>query len=89
MLIPLIVAVAVVFYIISVYNSLQTLRTQIAASIQEIGNQLKRQAALIPILEAATKGYLKHEKGVDELSICQNFRYETNSSGKPADIEGY
>jgi LemA protein len=51
----------------SIYNSLQRLKTQIAASIQEIGNQLKRQASLIPNLEASVKGYLKHEKGVFEM----------------------
>lgn len=88
MLIPLIVAAAVVFYIISVYNSLQTLRTQIAASIQEIGNQLKRQASLIPNLEAATKGYLKHEKGVYELiTAARTSVTKANSSGKAADID--
>ena len=59
---------AVVFlYVIGVYNALQVLKTQIAASIQEIGNQLKRQANLIPNLEASVKGYLKHEKGIFEL----------------------
>jgi LemA protein len=34
------------------------------ASIQDIGNQLKRQANLIPNLENSVKGYLKHEKGI-------------------------
>jgi len=53
-----------VFYIIYVYNSLQTIRTRIKAAIQEIGNQLKRQANLIPNLVKATKGYLKHEKSI-------------------------
>jgi len=53
-----------VFYIIYVYNSLQTIRTRIKAAIQEIGNQLKRQADLIPNLVEATKGYLKHEKSI-------------------------
>lgn len=55
------------FYIIAVYNSLQKLKTQIAASIQEIGNQLKRQASLIPNLQEAAKSYLSHEKGVYKL----------------------
>ncbi len=51
-------------YIISVYNFFQTSKTRIQASIQEIGNQLKRQADLIPNLEASVKGYLKHEKSI-------------------------
>lgn len=59
--------VLVLLYVISVYNSLQTAKTRIAAAIQEIGNQLKRQANLIPNLETAVKAYLKHEKGIFEL----------------------
>lgn len=65
---PVYVLIAVVFalglYIVSVYNSLQTLKTQITASLQEIGNQLKRQANLIPNLQESVKAYMKHEKGV-------------------------
>lgn len=88
MFIALIVLAVIVIYAISIYNSLQTLKTQITASIQEIGNQLKRQASLIPNLEAATKGYLKHEKGVYEL-ITQARTSVTKASGSEsaADIE--
>lgn len=53
-----------VFYLVSIYNDLVSLRARIQASIQEIGSQLKRQAELIPNLEASTKGYLKHEKDI-------------------------
>ena len=54
--------VLVTFYAISLYNWFQTSLTRITASIQEIGNQLKRQANLIPNLDASAKAYLKHEK---------------------------
>lgn len=67
---PLILGVAVValvLYVISIYNSLQTLKTRIVASIQEIGNQLKRQASLIPNLQASVKGYMKQEKDIFEM----------------------
>ena len=67
MSIPLILLLAVVllsFYVVSIYNWLQTTLTRISASIQEIGNQLKRQANLIPNLEISAKSYLKHEKDV-------------------------
>jgi len=53
-----------IVYVISTYNWLATVRTRIQASVQEIGNQLKRQADLIPNLEASVKGYLKHEKSI-------------------------
>lgn len=60
----LLLAVVVIGYIISQYNWFQTTLVRITASIQEIGNQLKRQASLIPNLENSAKGYLKHEKDI-------------------------
>lgn len=63
-IILLIVAAGVALYAISVYNGLQTLKTRIVASIQEIGNQLKRQASLIPNLQTSVKAYMKQEKDI-------------------------
>ncbi len=84
----LIIAAIIVVYLISIYNSLQTLRTQIAASIQEIGNQLKRQASLLPNLETAAKGYLKHEKGVYEMiTKARMSAQRASETGKSSDIE--
>lgn len=57
-----IIAVALVLYVVGVYNDLQTAKTRIVASIQEIGNQLKRQANLIPNLQASVKAFMKQEK---------------------------
>ncbi len=62
-----VVVVGVGLYVMSVYNSLQTLLTQIEASIQEIGNQLKRQASLIPNLQTSVKAYLKQEKDIFQM----------------------
>ena len=59
-----IIAILVIFYVVSLYNWFQTALTRINASIQEIGNQLKRQSSLIPNLEVAAKAYLKHEKDI-------------------------
>lgn len=66
-IIVLVVVAGLALYLVSVYNKFARLKVQIEASIQEIGNQLKRQASLIPNLEASVKGYLKHEKGVFTL----------------------
>ncbi|HBL51655.1 MAG: hypothetical protein A3D24_03965 [Candidatus Blackburnbacteria bacterium RIFCSPHIGHO2_02_FULL_39_13] len=63
-LILLIIAGLIAIYVISTYNYFATLAVRIRASIQEIGNQLKRQADLIPNLETSAKAYLKHEKGI-------------------------
>lgn len=53
-----------VVYVWSTYNKFATTKTRIVASIQEIGNQLKRQADLIPNLIESVKGYIKHEKEI-------------------------
>ncbi|OGV93479.1 hypothetical protein A3B57_03200 [Microgenomates group bacterium RIFCSPLOWO2_01_FULL_47_10] len=66
------VVIAFAVYAMGVYNLLQTIKTRIKASIQEIGNQLKRQASLIPNLAESVKGYLKHEKGIfDSLTSAR------------------
>ena len=66
-LILIIAVVAVLVYLVSTYNLLASLKTRIGASIQEIGNQLKRQVELIPNLETSAKAYLKHEKDIFKL----------------------
>lgn len=60
----LVVGVIVVFWIIANYNFFVSSKARVKAAVQEIGNQLKRQADLIPNLEASVKGYLAHEKGI-------------------------
>jgi len=57
---------AVAIWVVSTFNFFVSSKARIKAAVQEIGNQLKRQADLIPNLEASTKGYLKHEKGIFE-----------------------
>ena len=59
-----IIAVALVGYVIVTYNFFVSSKARIKAAVQEIGNQLKRQADLIPNLESSAKGYLKHEKDI-------------------------
>lgn len=59
--------VLIVVYLFATYNKFVTTKTRIQASIQEIGNQLKRQADLIPNLVESVKGYLKHEKEVFKM----------------------
>ncbi len=87
-LILIVAGVAIAAYVISVYNTLQSLKTQIKASIQEIGNQLKRQASLIPNLESAVKGYLKQEKDVFKmLTDARKSVAQADKSGKASDIE--
>ena len=64
MIILLVVLAVIGFYLLVVYNKFVTTKTRIRASIQEIGNQLKRQADLIPNLVDSVKGYMSHEKEI-------------------------
>lgn len=67
MLIPILILVAIIaVWVISTYNFFVSSKARIKASVQEIGNQLKRQADLIPNLEESAKGFLKHESGIFE-----------------------
>lgn len=59
--------VVVALWVMSTYNFFVSTKTRVGASIQEIGNQLKRQSELIPNLENSVKGYLAHEKGILEM----------------------
>ncbi len=66
-LILILIVVGVVIYVIVTYNDLASVKTRIRAAIQEIGNQLKRQAELIPNLETSAKAYLAHEKDIIKM----------------------
>lgn len=80
----IIVIGAALLYVISIYNTLVTIKTRISASIQEIGNQLKRQIDLIPNLEESAKGYLKHEK--DIIKLLADARKTVSSAVESADL---
>jgi LemA protein len=87
MLYVVIALVVIALYVMSIYNTLQRLKTQIKASIQEIGNQLKRQAGLIPSLETAVKGQLKHEKGIYQmLTEARKSTVKAERTGDSEDI---
>lgn len=60
------VLVLIVLWALGTYNFFVSSKARIKAAVQEIGNQLKRQADLIPNLESSVKGYLTHEKGIFE-----------------------
>lgn len=69
-------------YVVSQYNWFQMTKTRLTAAIQDIGNQLKRQASLIPNLENSVKGYLTHEKGIYEDIVSARKAVEKASEGK-------
>lgn len=83
-----IIVIALILYVITVYNSLQTLKTRIVASIQEIGNQLKRQASLLPNLESSVKAFLKQEKEIFQmLTDARKSTQLAEKSGSMTDLD--
>lgn len=81
----IILLVIILGWVISSYNFFVSSKARIKAAVQEIGNQLKRQADLIPNLESSAKGYLKHEKGIYEK--LTDARKSINSAIKSGDVQ--
>lgn len=74
--------VVVLVQLISTYNFFVSSKARVKAAIQEIGNQLKRQAELIPNLESSVKGYLIHEKDIfTKLTDARKAIVSASSSG--------
>ncbi|MFC1600695.1 LemA family protein [Patescibacteria group bacterium] len=85
LIVLLVIAVVVVLWGVSVYNFFVSSKARIKAAVQEIGNQLKRQADLIPNLESSAKGYLKHEKGI--YKDLTDARKSINKAVKSGDVQ--
>jgi LemA protein len=64
------IVVAVVVWLISIYNRLVALRQRFKNAFAQIDVQLKRRYDLIPNLVEAAKGYLAHERETLEAVIA-------------------
>lgn len=87
MLIALGIIAVIAIYLVTFFNGLKTIQVQIGASIQEIGNQLKRQSQLIPNLIESVKGYMKHEKGIFDELVSARKLIDDAKSNDPKSID--
>jgi len=65
----LVLIVAVIFYVVSIYNKLVTYKNRYKNAFAQIEVQLKRRYDLIPNLVETAKAYLAHEKETLEAVI--------------------
>lgn len=78
----LVVIVVLILYIMSIYNTMVTLKNRYLNAFAQIQVQLKRRYDLIPSLVETAKGYMKHEK--DTLQSVISARNGANSTLKDA-----
>ncbi len=72
-IIALVVVLGLVMYLISIYNTLVTLKNRFLNSFSQIEVQLKRRHDLIPNLVETAKAYMDHEREtLDAVTAARN-----------------
>jgi LemA protein len=69
-IVTLVIVVALIFFVMSMYNRLVTLRNRFKNAFAQIDVQLKRRYDLIPNLVETAKTYMKHERETLEAVIA-------------------
>jgi LemA protein len=79
------IIVALILYVIGIYNSLVNLRNRVKNAFAQIEVQLTRRYDLIPNLIEAVKGYMKHERETLDAVISARNAAISNLEAAKAD----
>ena len=82
LIIAVVVILGLIFYLISIYNKLISLKNRVDNCWAQIDVQLQRRYDLIPNLVETAKGYMKHEK--ETLKMVIDARNSANDAAKAA-----
>ena len=84
----LIIVVLLILFIISVYNSLVTLRQRVKNAFGQMDVQLQRRFDLIPNLVETVKGYMTHEKETfEKIASLRTSWANANSVSEKAELD--
>ena len=82
LIIAVVVVLGLIFYLISIYNKLVSLKNRVDNGWAQIDVQLQRRYDLIPNLVETAKGYMKHE--TETLKMVIDARNAANEAAKTA-----
>jgi LemA protein len=81
LVIVVVIALAIIGFVIGVFNKLVTMRNRYKNAYAQIDVQLKRRYDLIPNLVETAKGYMKHESGtLEEVTKARNIAYTASQA---------
>ncbi len=83
-----VIAVALVLWIVLIFNGLVQLRNQVKNAWAQIDVQLKRRHDLIPNLVETAKGYMQHERStLENITKARNLATQAGSVGEHSKAE--
>jgi LemA protein len=88
LLVFFVIIVAVISFVIAIYNKLIRLRNTVRSSWSDIDVQLKKRYDLVPNLVETVKGYASHERGVFEnVTKARSMAMQASSPADKAKAE--